>query len=317
MPSISILVPTHNRSEVLARTLACIERLEVPEGVRAELIVVANNCTDDTVARSQEVIDRLGFPGRVVEEAEPGLNPARSRAVREASGEVCALIDDDVAFEPSWLAEIAEFFAESPADIAGGRVRLWWEAVERPEWFTPTLDQLLSATDRGDEAVELKNSLGVIGANFWFRKVVWETVGDFRRDLDRCGSRTLGAGESEFVERGLRGGFRVFYTPRGAVQHWVAPGRIEPAYLYRVAEGNARGRMRMMPPMSLRAWSRSVLGNLYFCVRSALLAAGTHATRGPDAAVHYWARSRKGWGAMRGILDRIAHRPDALKQTEA
>lgn len=304
MPSISILVPTHNRSEILVRTLECVANLDVPEGAEPELIVIANNCTDDTVSICEASIARLPFPGKVVEEPTPGLNPARNRAVREARGELCLLLDDDVAFEPTWLAEVHAFFKEQPADLAGGQTRLWWEAVDRPDWFTPRLDQLLSMAELGDAPKELAGFVGVVGANFWFRRKVWEAIGEFRNDLDRSGTAKLGGGESEFIQRAVQHGYRVFYSPGGAVQHWVAPGRIEPGYLLSVAEGTARGRMRFKPPMSPFKAARSLVGYTYLWLGAQLRAALTTLTRGRDHAMHHRVLSSAGWGGLLGLADR-------------
>ncbi|MEM8864345.1 MAG: glycosyltransferase family A protein [Planctomycetota bacterium] len=308
MASISILLPTHNRGEILKRTLACIERLHVPDHVQAELVVVANNCTDDTVAVTQEVIDRLSFPGKVAEEFTPGLNAARNRAMHESTGEICALIDDDIAFEPMWLAEIVEFFETSPADMASGRVRLWWEVVERPDWFTPNLDNLLSRTDRGESPEELFKHSGIVGANFWFKRSVWDKIGEFRLDLDRVGSAKLGGGDSDFVDRALRAGFRVFYTPKGEILHWVAPGRIEHDYLLGVAEGSARGRVRMKPPQSVWKWFRTYVGHKYLLLVYGAKALLVRATKGPNAALTYRTRAAAGWGGLLGLVDRLRGR---------
>lgn len=302
---LSIIVPTHNRADILARTLSCVERQEVPLGVDAELFVVANNCTDNTVEVSQQAIERIAFPGRVVEEFEPGLCAARNRGVRESAGDFCLMIDDDVGFDSGWLSEIAEFFGRTGADVAGGRVTLWWEAVERPEWFTRSLDSLLSIADLGDRDVEIHNHVGIVGANMWFRRRVWEDIGAFRPDLDRCGAATLGGGDSEFIERALRAGYRAFYTPSGALRHWVAPGRIEKDYLVRVATGNARGRVRMKPPLSAARWTRAFVGHAWLWGSNAVKAKATRLAHGDAAAVDALTKSGVGWGGLQGLWDRL------------
>ncbi len=307
MLSLSIIIPTHNRAEILSRTLACMQNLTVPSKLQVELVVVANNCSDDTVAISKEVIESLSFPGKVVEEFIPGLSAARNRGAQEATGEICVMIDDDVKFPSGWISEIGDFFEQSPADIAGGRVVLWWDAVERPSWFTPVLDNLLSVSDLGDHAVELHGYNGIVGANFWFRKKVWETIGGFDSGLGRNGKSAVGGEESDFIKRALEANFRVFYTPDGALDHWVAPGRIKEEYLLRVATGNARGRVRMKPKMNLYTWIRCLLGHTYLFTANQLKAWITRVGYGRNASITYAVLSSAGVGGLLGLYDRFKH----------
>ena len=74
---ISILIPTHNRVDLLERTLESLSLAAIPENVDIELVIVANRCTDDTVAKCHEWLARLPLSSRCVEEPLAGLNPAR------------------------------------------------------------------------------------------------------------------------------------------------------------------------------------------------------------------------------------------------
>lgn len=48
--SISILIPTYNRVRWLGPTLDSVFQLNVPAGVKVEVLVIDNNCTDGTAA---------------------------------------------------------------------------------------------------------------------------------------------------------------------------------------------------------------------------------------------------------------------------
>ncbi len=293
-PSLSILIPTHNRSELLARTLASLAQVERPTDLGVEAIVVANNCSDDTVAvattglaairaawgpdqsgsretaekQEGDIEDDMG--GRVVEEPEPGLNPARTRAVRESRGEWCVLLDDDVQLDRGWMHGIVAAFTQHRADVVGGRVTLWWDVVERPDWLPDTADSLLSANDRGPAVLELDSSMGVIGANFGFRRQVFDDIGGFKPGLDRVGKALMGGGETEFVQRALRHGCRVIYTPEAHVEHWVAPERLTRAYLLGVAHGGGVSRVLMKPTFPPPAVLRTVAGHTWLAVNHGL-----------------------------------------------
>src|SRR5512135_2983357 len=91
----SVIVCTFNRCRMLEGNLAALSRQQVPGGVDWEVIVVDNNCTDDTA----KLIDRMsaGFPTilRRVEEAKQGLSNARNRGIRAAHGRYLLFTDDD------------------------------------------------------------------------------------------------------------------------------------------------------------------------------------------------------------------------------
>src|SRR5436305_11094952 len=99
---ISVCICTYNRPESLQRTLESLaSQLNADSGV-IELLIVDNNCTDDTY----QIIEafRVGLPVRRVTESRQGLAHARNRAVTEFRGDVLLFTDDDVRFGTGWLA---------------------------------------------------------------------------------------------------------------------------------------------------------------------------------------------------------------------
>lgn len=238
---VSILIPTHNRAPILKRTVESLIAIEVPHGIKVELIVVANACTDNTL----QVIDRmqssLAFPVRCLEQPEASLNLARNRCIAEAKGEILAFLDDDVWVERKWLKGLIGTYESEPADLLAGRVILWWETVTKPNWASPSVEQLLSRLDYGDRVIELQKAK-VAGANFAFRRKVVEHIGGFTAGLDRAGQDLLSGGDTEFAVRALASGFRLFYAPTMAVRHWIPSHRVSVEYLSKLARsrGNTR-----------------------------------------------------------------------------
>ena len=330
--SASVLIPTHNRSELLGRTLASLAGVRRPAGWDLEVVVVANNCGDDTVAVAERGLARLreawgdlaaagddlqnpppaggdagsggGVRAWVVEEPEPGLNPARNRAVRESRGEVCLFLDDDVRLDAGWLEGMREGFDRLGADIVGGRVTLWWDVVQRPDWLPDSADSLLSANDGGSEAAELSSSTGLIGANFGFRRRVYDAVGGFRAGLDRVGDSLMGGGETEFVGRALREGFAGYYVPGAWVEHWVAPERLERRYLVGVAYGGGLARVLMKPAFPLPVAARTVAGHAWLAGSAGLKMALARLAGRKRAELSAACLSAVGRGGLAGVRRR-------------
>jgi len=96
---VSVIIPTHNRSDALARTLDHLSKQRFEHAWEA--IVVNNLCTDDTddVVRGQ----RFPVPLRLVREDKPGASAARNAGARAALGECLIFLDNDILVEPDFV----------------------------------------------------------------------------------------------------------------------------------------------------------------------------------------------------------------------
>lgn len=106
-PEVTVVVPAHDEVLTVGRLLDCLE----PLGSRAEVVVVANGCTDDTavVARkhpSRPVVLDLARPGKCA-----AINAGASG---RAEGPV-AVIDADIRIEAAGLLRLVAVAASSPA----------------------------------------------------------------------------------------------------------------------------------------------------------------------------------------------------------
>lgn len=260
--SVSILIPTHNREVILRETLESLAKIDLPDGVAVELVVLANACTDGTVAVAREMLPSMPFPAKVVEEATPGLCLARNRAVENSGGEVCAFLDDDVQIDRRWLVELCRSMERNDIDILGGRIHLWWRDVPAPPWLTPIIRGLLSESDRGDLFKRLPDTSGVVGANFAFRRAVFDRPnGPFNTKIGRVGTTALiGNDETDFVRRAQEAGFVAGYEPACVVQHYVSPNRLTQPYLCKVAWGNGMSRIVIRKQWSPAIFARALAG---------------------------------------------------------
>jgi len=99
-PEISVIVPTHNRLEILPEVLAALERqVDAPP---FEILVIDDGSTDGTPA----FLDawRSRHPARRVRQENAGPATARNLAVREAVGRWVAFLGDDTVPAAGWLA---------------------------------------------------------------------------------------------------------------------------------------------------------------------------------------------------------------------
>lgn len=99
--NVSVVVPSHNRQQLLQRVLQALAVQSYP-AERIEVIVVLDGCSDDsaTMARSLPLPYRLA----VLESPGTGAGAARNRGVDVASSELVVFLDDDIVPEPTLVA---------------------------------------------------------------------------------------------------------------------------------------------------------------------------------------------------------------------
>src|SRR5215207_137288 len=119
VPFISVVIPTCNRSALLAQTVDTLLAQSYPPD-EWELILVDNNSTDDTWA----VIQRLAESDpriRGLQEPRRGAHFARNSGALLAQGSVLYFTDDDMLADRFLLERVIEGFAADPkiASVTG------------------------------------------------------------------------------------------------------------------------------------------------------------------------------------------------------
>jgi len=94
-PFFSVIICTYNRANLLPRA---IDSLLEQTYKNFEVIIVDNNCTDQTVLVAQ----RWGV-NKIVKEERQGLTWARQKGFLAASGEIIACLDADCRVPSDWL----------------------------------------------------------------------------------------------------------------------------------------------------------------------------------------------------------------------
>ncbi len=116
--TISVVIVTRNRSELLRRTLySLIEQKRRPD----QVVVVDNASSDDTVQVARSFARKLNLV--VVTEEQIGIPIARNTGIAHSSGEIVAFLDDDCVADRQWLSELEIPFVKDPfVGAVGGSV---------------------------------------------------------------------------------------------------------------------------------------------------------------------------------------------------
>jgi glycosyltransferase involved in cell wall biosynthesis len=229
---VSVAICTWNRAKLLDQTLRQMHGLRIPIDVEWEVLVVDNNCTDDTVAVVRGHESRL--PIRRIHEPKRGLSHARNCALAEAAGDLILWCDDDVLVDAEWLAAYCKVALAWPgAAYFGGSVDPWYESPP-PTWAERNERLVrgpfsLCHRDDGDSRFEQKDA--PYGANMGFRLEVLKQF-PFNPSLGRSGKQLTGCEETDVIERMQRAGLYGVCVGAAKVRHWVPRTRMTYKYVW-------------------------------------------------------------------------------------
>jgi len=225
LPFLTIVICTKDRPEGVERLLRSLreQMAALPEGSAGYEILIVDNAPSDE--RTRELAAH--YPEvRYAREPRPGLNFARNRALREASGEVLAFLDDDVIVDQYWSIGLARAWAENrDAAAFTGQVLPMELETEAQVIF-----EMRGGFRRGFDRVRYGPVLpgnplypggaGIFGAgaNMAFRAAVLKQLGGFDEALD-TGAAVPGGGDLDIFYRIIRAGYPLVYEPRFLVFH--------------------------------------------------------------------------------------------------
>lgn len=107
MPTVSVIIPTYNRAEMVAEAIRSVLAQTYTD---YEVIVVDDGSTDDT----RRVVTSFGSPVRYVSQENKGRSVARNRGIELAAGRYIAFLDSDDLFLPTKLATQVRCLEQHP-----------------------------------------------------------------------------------------------------------------------------------------------------------------------------------------------------------
>ena len=195
-PRLTVVVPTHDRPDLLARLLAALEAQSLgPEAF--EVCVV-----DDGSKQPVGDLSRFDLRLRVLRHNDPrGPAAARNTGWRAALGDLVAFTDDDCRPSPGWLEELLRAWGGFDERVVQGRTEPDQRDRIRP----------LSRT------MEVTRPTGLYETcNIAYSRRLLERIGGFDERFRRaCGE------DVDLGLRATRAGVELAYSPRALVHHAV------------------------------------------------------------------------------------------------
>jgi glycosyltransferase involved in cell wall biosynthesis len=255
--SLDVVICTYNNAPRLAECLQSLATQQVSSEIRWRVLIVDNNCRDDTPAVVARWAPEIPAPVQTVHETRQGLNPARLRGICSGDGDWIAFIDDDCVLAADWIEQASRFAQEHPdAGAFGGRIQLRW--MDPPPPWADGYGYAFAETDLGETPYRRD---WLAGAGMVLRRAALNAIGWTDRQFvqDRIGRRLVSGGD---VELGLRiaAQFEVWYAPACRLEHVIPPARTARRYLRRLLFGLGSGALDVAALMwtgQEREWWRS------------------------------------------------------------
>jgi GT2 family glycosyltransferase len=202
-PTVSVIIPTHNRPDRLPGTLAALASQDLP-GADYEVIVV-----DDGSSPAVQ-LPECGFPCTLVRLEGVERSAARNAGAAAAHGDLLVFIDDDIAVRPGFLAAHYQAHREWPDALLVGEIRLPDEALRLP---FPRFRQRLENREAPQAAGLTSQPNFCAAGNVAIPRRRFETLGGFDPGLS--------SGEDQDLAlRHTSAGGRIAFVPAaGSVHH--------------------------------------------------------------------------------------------------
>lgn len=152
MPSISILMPTKDRIELLLETLDSVTEQEYPPD---EVVIIDQSAEDcgDLIRARFETSPEIDLQ-YIWDPSIPGLVPARIVGVERATSDVVFFIDDDITLNLDCVGKLAQRYADNPdlmgicaVDIDGADIP-WWLVIARKSYMLGPFNDDRSITNK-------------------------------------------------------------------------------------------------------------------------------------------------------------------------
>jgi len=241
---LTVLMATYNGSPTLPVSLDAYSKIDPPAG-GWKFVIVDNASTDSTAAIIHSFLSRL--PIHYCLERTRGKNAALNTGLREISGDLVVLTDDDAPPHPRWLTSFREAADSHPEhSLFGGKILPRWERPPE-KWILELVPLGIAYGVTPPSFREGEIGAGsIFGSNMAIRANVFASGWRFDPSVGPAGKRSYTMGsETELLLRLERSGLKAWHVESAVVEHIIRAFQFTPEWLFRRARHFGRETYRL------------------------------------------------------------------------
>ncbi len=215
--NLSVVICTHNRSEILKKCLLSINLNCEEFKAMIEIVVIDNGSTDKTKSIIKEFKGNGIFQTKYYFEPEIGLSYARNAGARVSNHTWLFYLDDDGLVMADTLKNIFFVINNYNFQIFGGIYEAYYIG-EKPKWISSEFgSKAIIQTEIGSLLPKETIEGGVMIIN----KEVFLKTGNFNINFGMKGSKIGYSEESEFIQRCKNQNISIGFSPFIKIYHLV------------------------------------------------------------------------------------------------
>lgn len=239
MNGISVILCCYNSAERLPNTLKYLANQETAANLSWEIILVDNNCTDNSGSVANDNWKTLGepVPLKIIKEEIPGLSNARLKGMASASYDCFLFCDDDNWLDNNYLQIVFNNFSTNPKlGALGGWCNAKFE-MKKPEWFDTFSGNFAVGKPVKSSGYLIKPDEYLYGAGMVISRKAKEQLDStgFKNILsDRKGKKLSSGGDVEICYALKLLGIPVLFDENLHFYHFMPNGRLNWEYLLKL-----------------------------------------------------------------------------------
>ncbi|MCF8275958.1 MAG: glycosyltransferase [Flavobacteriales bacterium] len=232
---ISVIICCYNSENRITPTLEHLFLQKIEFELRWEIIVVDNNCTDNTNELATSLLTSTSHvPFKIVSQPIPGLMNAREMGIEYATFNFLLFVDDDNSLCNNYVGSIFTALSTNPSyGMIGGKGIPVIEG-KTPDWF-PELSYCFAVGDQGvpdnQNIIETELLYGA-GMALRYEAIAKIKNAGFQSMLVGRKGASLSSGEDNEIAWALKmAGYKIGYISSLTFNHHLPQGRLNWAYM--------------------------------------------------------------------------------------
>lgn len=235
MDGISIIICCYNSELVIKQTLLHLIQQKVPQNFLWEIIIVNNNCTDNTEKIAIETLNESSIDYKLIKEEKAGLVHARIKGVKESSYQFIIFCDDDNLLCNTYIYEAYQIMKNNEGIGACGGMGI-------PQYETTPTKEIKKMQGCYALGSQKNNRYYLYGAGLCIRKKLYENIIQLNIPLLLTGRKEkllLAGDDSEICKWIILMGYQLVSSDSLTFIHIIQKKRLNNKYLKSIIKGIA------------------------------------------------------------------------------